>query len=158
MFSHISHSAIYVLDQDEAVDFYVGKLGLEVSADFDLGFMRWLTICVPGNADHHILLQKPGPPMMTDEVAAQIRDLLSKGALGLSMILSTDDCRKTYEELKAKGVEFLDEPTEQPYGIDCGFRDPFGNQGRLTQPAPEMAEITDDVKQRWADDAPDPIA
>ena len=157
MFNSISHSGIYVLDQDEAIDFYVGKLGLEVSADFDLGFMRWLTVNVPGNSDHHILLQKPGPPMMTDEVAAQIRDLVTKGALGLALILTTDDCRKTYEELKAKGVEFLEEPTEQPYGIDCGFRDPFGNEGRITQPAAEMAEITDEVKQRWAEGQPNAI-
>ena len=156
MFNTISHSGIWVLDQDEAVDFYVGKLGLEVSADVDLGFMRWLTVNVPGD-DHHLLLQKPGPPMMTDEVAAQIRDLVTKGAMGLSLILTTDDCVKTYEELKAKGVEFLEEPTEQPYGIDCGFRDPFGNQGRITQPAPEMAEITDEVKKRWAEGAPDPV-
>ena len=157
MFNSISHSGIYVLDQDEAIDFYVGKLGLEVSADFDLGFMRWLTVNVPGNSDHHILLQKPGPPMMTDEVAAQIRDLVTKGALGLALILTTDDCRKTYEELKAKGVEFLEEPTEQPYGIDCGFRDPFGNEGRITQPAADMAEITDEVKQRWAEGQPNAI-
>jgi catechol 2,3-dioxygenase-like lactoylglutathione lyase family enzyme len=150
MFNSITHSGIFVLDQDEALDFYVGKLGFEVSADFDLGFMRWLTINVPSDPDRHILLERPGPPTMTDEVAAQIRDLLTKGAMGLSIILTTDDCRKTYEELKAKGVEFLDEPTEQPYGIDCGFRDPFGNQGRITQPAAQMGEITDEVKERWA--------
>jgi uncharacterized glyoxalase superfamily protein PhnB len=157
MFRNISHSGIYVLDQDEAIDFYVGKLGLEVTADVELGFMRWLTVAVPGNPEHHILLERPGPPTMTEEVASQIRDLVTKGAMGLSLILTTDDCRTTYEELKAKGVEFLEEPTEQPYGIDCGFRDPFGNQGRITQPAPEMAEITDEVKQRWADGARDPI-
>jgi uncharacterized glyoxalase superfamily protein PhnB len=157
MLNRINISHIFVLDQDEALDFYVGKLGFEVSADVDLGFMRWLTINVPGNPDHHVLLQKPGPPLMTDEVAAQIRDLVTKGALGLSLILTTDDCRKTYDELKAKGVEFLDEPTEQPYGIDCGFRDPFGNQGRITQPAAEPTEVTDEVKRRWAEGAPDPV-
>jgi catechol 2,3-dioxygenase-like lactoylglutathione lyase family enzyme len=151
MFNNISHSGIYVLDQDEAIDFYAGKLGLAVSGDVDLGFMRWLTVCVPGNPDHHILLQKPGPPMMAEEVAAQIRDLVTKGAMGLSLILTTDDCRKTYDELRARGVEFLEEPTEQPYGIDCGFRDPFGNLGRINQPAAQMGEITDEVKQRWAE-------
>ncbi|HMG39807.1 MAG TPA: VOC family protein [Acidimicrobiales bacterium] len=151
MFNSISHSGIFVLDQDEAVDFYAGKLGLEVGADVDLGFMRWLTVNVPGNPDHQILLQKPGPPTMTDEVAAQVRDLVTKGALGLSLILTTDDCRRTYEELKAKGVELTDEPTQQPYGIDCGFRDPFGNLGRITEPAAEVAEITDEVKKRWAE-------
>jgi catechol 2,3-dioxygenase-like lactoylglutathione lyase family enzyme len=155
MFNSISHSGIFVLDQDEALDFYVGKLGLEVSADVDLGFMRWLTVCVPGNPDHHILLQKPGPPTMTEDVADQVRDLVTKGALGLS-ILTTDDCRKTYDELEAAGVEFMDTPTEQPYGIDCGFRDPFGNQGRITQPAAEMGEISDEVRRRWAESRPDP--
>jgi len=134
MWNNISHSGIFVLDQDEALDFYVGKLGLEVSADVDLGFMRWLTISVPGDPGHNILLQKPGPPVMTDELAAQVRDLITKGAMGLAFVLTTDDCRKTYEELKAKGVEFPEGPTEQPYGIDCAFRDPFGNQGRITQP------------------------
>ena len=151
MFTAIPLSQIYVLDQNQALEFYVGKLGLEIKNDIDMGFMRWLTVNVPGNPDHHILLQKPGPPTMPDEVAAQVRDLVTKGALGLSLILTTGDCRETYEELKAKGVEFLEEPTEQPYGIDCGFRDPFGNQGRITQPAPEMAEITDEVKKRWAE-------
>ena len=136
MFNNITHSGIFVLDQDEALDFYVGKLGFEVSADFDLGFMRWLTINVPGDPDRHILLEKPGPPAMTDDVAAQIRDLLTKGAMGLSIILTTDDCRKTYEELKAKGVEFTDEPTERFYGVDCGLRDPFGNNIRIVQPTP----------------------
>jgi uncharacterized glyoxalase superfamily protein PhnB len=158
MFNSISHSAIWVLDQDEALEFYVGKLGLEVSADVDLGFMRWLTVAVPTNPDHHILLQRPGPPLMTDDVAAQIRDLVTKGAMGLSLILTTDDCRATYEELEAKDVEFLDPPTEQPYGIDCGFRDPFGNQGRISQPSPGPGEISDDVKQRWDEEKPDPIS
>ena len=158
MLNSISITSLYVLDQDEALDFYVGKLGFEVSADVDLGFMRWLTINLPSDPERHILLERPGPPTMTDEVAAQVRDLLTKGAMGLSIILTTDDCRKTYEELKAKGVEFLDEPTEQPYGIDCGFRDPFGNQGRITQPAAEMGEITDEVKQRWAGEGPDATA
>jgi uncharacterized glyoxalase superfamily protein PhnB len=158
MFNSISHSGIYVLDQDQALEFYAGKLGLEVTGDVDLGFMRWLTVAVPGNPDHHVLLQVPGPPMMSDDVAAQVRDLVTKGAMGLSLILSTDDCRRTYDELKAKGVEFLDEPTEQPYGVDCGFRDPFGNQGRISQPVAEPAEITDEVRQRWAEDRPDPIS
>ncbi|MGI8845199.1 MAG: VOC family protein [Thermoleophilaceae bacterium] len=134
MFNSITHSSIFVLDQDEALDFYVGKLGLEVSADVDMGFMRWLTVNVPGD-DRHILLEKPGPPVMDDAASEQVRDLLTKGALGLAFILTTGDCRKTYEDLKAKGVEFTGEPTEHFYGIDCGMRDPFGNQLRLTQPA-----------------------
>jgi uncharacterized glyoxalase superfamily protein PhnB len=135
MFNAITHSAIFVLDQDEALEFYVGKLGLEVRNDVDLGFMRWLTVGVPGDTDREILLEKPGPPSMSDDTAAQVRDLVTKGATGLSLILRTDDCRATYEALKAKGVEFTQEPTEQSYGIDCGLRDPFGNHLRMTQRA-----------------------
>jgi predicted enzyme related to lactoylglutathione lyase len=151
MFNSISHSGIYVLDQDEAIDFYVGKLGLEVSADFDLGFMRWLTIHLPSDPERQVLLEKPGPPMMSEETTAEVRSLLTKGAMGLAFIMTTDDCRKTCAELEAKGVDVTQEPTEQPYGIDCGIRDPFGNAIRITQPAPEMGEITDDVKRRWAE-------
>ncbi len=134
MFNAITHSQIYVLDQDEALDFYVGKLGLEVNADVDLGFMRWLTVNVPGHPDRQILLEKPGPPSMSEETAQQVRELVAKGATGGSLFFSTDDCRKTYEKLLALGVEFTDEPTERPYGTDCGLRDPFGNSIRFTQP------------------------
>jgi catechol 2,3-dioxygenase-like lactoylglutathione lyase family enzyme len=134
MFTAITHSQIYVLDQDEALDFYVGKLGLEVAADADLGFMRWLTVSVPGHPERQILLERPGPPRLSEEIAQQVRDLLTKGAMGGHLILSTDDCRATYETLRGKGVEFTEEPTERPYGIDCGLRDPFGNSIRFTQP------------------------
>ncbi|BBH67577.1 glyoxalase [Actinoplanes sp. OR16] len=134
MFTAITHSQIYVLDQDEALGFYVGKLGLDVNTDADLGFMRWLTVNVPGHPDRQILLSLPGGPSMSAETAAQIRSLLTKGALCGTHILTTDDCRKTYETLLSRGVEFTEEPTERPYGIDCGFRDPFGNHIRMTQP------------------------
>jgi len=150
MFNAISHHGIFVLDQDEALDFYVGKLGFEVSADVDLGFMRWLTVNLPSDPERHILLEKPGPPAMSDETATEVRGVLTKGATGLAMILTTADCRKTYDELVAKGVESTQEPTEQPYGVDCGIRDPFGNHIRISQPALEPGEITDEVKQRWA--------
>ncbi|GIG64321.1 VOC family protein [Phytomonospora endophytica] len=133
MFNNITHSQIFVLDQQEALDFYVGKLGLEVTADVDMGFMRWLTVGIPGDTDRQILLETPGPPRMSEETAEQVRSLITKGAMGGSLIFTTDDCRKTYETLKEKGVEFTDEPTEQPYGIDCGLRDPFGNSIRFTQ-------------------------
>jgi predicted enzyme related to lactoylglutathione lyase len=133
MFNAITHSHIYVLDQDEALDFYVGKLGLEVNTDADLGVMRWLTVNVPGQPEREVLLEKPGPPMMSEETARQVRELVTKGAMGVALILSTDDCRKTYETLLARGVEFTDEPTERPYGTDCGLRDPFGNHIRFTQ-------------------------
>lgn len=134
MFTGITITQIYVLDQDEALEFYVGKLGLEVHTDADLGFMRWLTVCVPGQPDREIMLERPGPPALDDGTAAQVRELVAKGAGGGWLVFRTDDCRKTYEDLVAKGVEFLEEPTERPYGIDCGFRDPFGNRIRMTQP------------------------
>lgn len=140
MLNSISHSAINVLDQDEALDFYVGVLGLEVNADADLGFMRWLTVNVPGDPDHEILLQRPGQPMHDDATAEQIRDLVTKGAL-FGVILSTDDCRRAYEELTGKGVEFTQEPIEHFYGTDCALRDPFGNHIRITQPAQQPFDV-----------------
>lgn len=135
MLTGISHHSVYVLDQDQALDFYCGKLGFEVSADVDLGFMRWLTVALPAQPDRQIMLEVPGAPFVDEETAAQLRDLLTKGALGAAAILTTDDCRATYEDLRAKGVEFTEEPTERPYGIDCALRDPFGNPVRITQPA-----------------------
>lgn len=156
MFNNIRITAVNVLDQDEALDFYVGKLGFEVTNDVDMGFMRWLTIALPGDPDRHLLLEVPGPPALSDETAAQVRDLLTKGALGLACVLTTDDCRRTFAELSAKGVEFTEEPTEQPYGIDCALRDPFGNQIRITQPAEGLVEVTDADIARWRGDAEQP--
>jgi len=137
MFNAITHSGIFVLDQDEALDFYVGKLGLEVHTDADLGFMRWLTVNVPGQPEREIFLEKPGPPAHDDATAEQIRELVAKGAMGLTAIFRTGDCRATHAQLVARGVEFTEEPTERFYGIDCALRDPFGNHIRITQPAPE---------------------
>jgi catechol 2,3-dioxygenase-like lactoylglutathione lyase family enzyme len=134
MFTAITHSQIFVLDQDQALDFYVGKLGLEVHTDADLGFMRWLTVNVPGDPDRQILLSLPGGPAMSEQTARQVRELITKGAAGGWLIFGTDDCRKTYETLRDRGVEFTEEPTERPYGIDCGMRDPFGNHIRFTPP------------------------
>ena len=134
MFKSLAISSIYVLDQDKALDFYVGKLGLEVHTDQDLGFMRWLTVGVPGDQDRQILLETPGPPALDVKTAEQVRELVSKGATGGHLFFTTADCRKTYNELRAKGVEFTEEPTERPYGIDCGLRDPFGNHIRFSQP------------------------
>jgi catechol 2,3-dioxygenase-like lactoylglutathione lyase family enzyme len=146
MFNAITHSAIFVLDQDEALEFYVGKLGMEVSADVDMGFMRWLTISVPGRPEREILLEVPGPPIHDDATAEQLRELVAKGATGLGFILTTDDCRKTYDKLVAKGVEFTQEPVEHFYGIDCGLRDPFGNNLRITQPAPGPLKIPEEFQ------------
>lgn len=152
MYNTISHHGIYVLDQDEALDFYVGKLGLEVRSDIDLGFMRWLTIGVPGVPDREILLEKPAPPAVSEEAAAQIRDLLTKGAMGLALILNTDDCYRTYEELSARGVEFTQEPTQQPYGVDCAVRDPFGNHIRIGTEAEVVGDFGG-ASEQWAAEA-----
>ncbi|CAM2999976.1 catechol 2,3-dioxygenase-like lactoylglutathione lyase family enzyme [Williamsia muralis] len=153
MFKNISIHTVMVLDQDEALDFYVGKLGFAIKDDVDMGFMRWLTIALPGDPDRQILLEVPGPPAHSEEVAASVRDLVTKGALGAAAMLTTDDCRKTYEELSALGVEFTEEPTEQPYGIDCALRDPFGNHIRITQLATGPVEISDDDIARWKSEA-----
>jgi catechol 2,3-dioxygenase-like lactoylglutathione lyase family enzyme len=130
----VTLSSIYVLDQDQALDFYVNTLGLEVHTDQDLGFMRWLTVCVPGQRDRAILLERPGPPALDEGTAAQVRELVTKGAGGGWVGFATADARATYEVLKAKGVELTEEPTERPYGTDFGLRDPFGNNIRISQP------------------------
>ena len=140
MFSAISHTFINVLDQDEALEFYVGKLGFEVTTDADLGHMRWLTVALPSQPGHELVLMQPGDPMHDDATAEQVRELVAKGALS-GFILTTDDCRGTYETLKAKGVEFTQEPEDRFYGIDCGLRDPFGNPLRITQPAEGPIEL-----------------
>jgi len=136
MLSSINISHVFVSDQDQALDFYVGKLGLEVNDDMDLGFMRWLTVRVPGHPERYILLEKPGPPAIDEAAAGQIRELIAKGASGFTIGFTTDDCRGLYKELVAKGVEFTQEPVEQFYGIDMGIRDPFGNHIRIAQLTP----------------------
>jgi catechol 2,3-dioxygenase-like lactoylglutathione lyase family enzyme len=133
MYNAINLSHIFVLDQDKALDFYVNKLGLEVSNDMDLGFMRWLTVRVPGQPGRDVLLEKPGPPAMDEATAEKVRELVSKGATGFTLGLTTDDCRKTYKTLLARGVEFTEEPTEHAYGTDIALRDPFGNHLRIVQ-------------------------
>jgi catechol 2,3-dioxygenase-like lactoylglutathione lyase family enzyme len=135
----ITHSHVWVLDQDEALDFYVGKLGLEVKADIPIGPMRWLTVAVPGDPDREILLELPAPPSVDAATAEQVRALVTKGATGLSIGFRTDDCRGLYAKLVALGVEFTQEPIERFYGIDCGLRDPFGNGIRIVQPTPPPA-------------------
>ena len=124
-------SQIYVLDHDEALDFYVGNLGFEVHSDVDMGFMRWLTINLPSDPDRQLMLEIPGPPSLSPETAAQVRDLLTKGAGGGWFSMSTDDAYATADALRAKGVDFTDEPTDRDYGIDFGIRDPFGNRIRI---------------------------
>src|SRR5919201_3589328 len=138
MFNQLLITSLYVLDQDEALDCYVGKLGLEINTDQDLGMMRWLTVNVPGES-RQILLEKPGPPGLDHKTAEQVREMVAKGATGGHLFFTTTDCRKTYDELRAKGVEFVEPPTERPYGIDAGLRDPFGNHIRFSQLTPVPA-------------------
>jgi predicted enzyme related to lactoylglutathione lyase len=133
MYNAISRSQIFVLDQDEALNFYVNVLGLEVASDVDLGFMRWLTVRVPGDPVREILLERPGPPSMDEATAAQVRDLVTKGAMGGWLCLTTDDAAATFKTLKERGVDVTDEPGTRPYGIDFGIRDPFGNAIRIGQ-------------------------
>jgi uncharacterized glyoxalase superfamily protein PhnB len=132
----ITTAHMWVHDQDEALAFYTQKLGFEVRSDVslpELGNFRWLTVGPAGQDDLSIVLMAiPGPPVMDDDTAGQVRDLVSKGFAG-SVFLETDDCRGSYEELKARGVNFTEAPEERPYGIDAGFRDPSGNSIRLTQ-------------------------
>nr|WP_042196008.1 VOC family protein [Kibdelosporangium sp. MJ126-NF4]CEL22350.1 possible lyase [Kibdelosporangium sp. MJ126-NF4]CTQ89205.1 possible lyase [Kibdelosporangium sp. MJ126-NF4] len=154
MFTQIKIHSVYVLDQDEALDFYVGKLGFKVGSDVDMGFMRWLTIELPSDPGREILLEVPGPPSRSEETAAQLRDLVTKGAMGVAAILTTDDCQKTYDELSAKGVEFTEKPTKQPYGVDCALRDPFGNHIRITEPVDGPVDVTEADIARWGGDKP----
>jgi catechol 2,3-dioxygenase-like lactoylglutathione lyase family enzyme len=133
MLKRISHTFVHVLDQDEALDFYVGKLGMVVHTDADLGAMRFLTVTLPDQPELELVLMTPGPPAYDEATAAQARELVAKGGAGGGVIFETDDCRSTYERLRAAGVEFTAEPTERFYGIDCALRDPFGNPLRFIQ-------------------------
>jgi catechol 2,3-dioxygenase-like lactoylglutathione lyase family enzyme len=133
MLNALTITSIYVLDQDEALDFYVGKLGFEVQSDVEFGPMRWLTIALPGQPDRALLLERPGPPSLSEETAAQVRELVTKGATGGNLFFACDDAWKTHAELKAKGVEVTEEPVDRDYGIDFGLRDPFGNHVRIAQ-------------------------
>lgn len=139
----IANAHLWVNDQEESLAFYTNKLGMEVRIDAtmpELGNFRWLTVGPVGQPDVSIVLMAiPGPPIMDAESAEQVRTLMAKGFAG-TVFLTTDDCRGAYEELKARGVEFVEPPDERPYGIDSGFRDPSGNSIRLTQ-VREMAAV-----------------
>jgi uncharacterized glyoxalase superfamily protein PhnB len=126
---------VWVNDQDEALEFYTKKLGMEVRDDVtvpEMGNFRWLTVAPPKSEVALALMVVPGPPVFDQETADQLKALVAKGAAG-GLFFATEDCRGTYEELKAKGVEFSQEPTEQPYGLDAGFRDSSGNSMRMMQ-------------------------
>jgi uncharacterized glyoxalase superfamily protein PhnB len=132
----IANAQLWVHDQEEALAFYTEKVGFEVQVDVSLpemGNFRWLTVGPPSQEDVSIVLMAiPGEPVMDGETAEQVRDLMAKGFAG-TVFLTTDDCQASYEELRARGVEFSETPEERPYGIDSGFRDPSGNSIRLTE-------------------------
>src|SRR3954454_24830965 len=133
---NISNTQLWVHDQDEALAFYTQKLGFEVRADVtmpEMGNFRWLTVGPAGKEDFSIVLMAiPGPPVIDDDTAEEIKALMAKGFAG-TVFLTTDDVYGDVEQLKRRGVEFTEDPEERPYGIDSGFRDPSGNSFRLTQ-------------------------
>jgi catechol 2,3-dioxygenase-like lactoylglutathione lyase family enzyme len=132
----IATAQLWVHDQDDALAFYTDKLGMEVRSDVtiaEMGDFRWLTVGPVGQPDVAIVLMAiPGSPVMDSKTADEVRALMGKGFAG-TVFLTTDDCRAEYEELKARGVDFVEQPEERPYGIDAAFRDPSGNNIRLTE-------------------------
>jgi catechol 2,3-dioxygenase-like lactoylglutathione lyase family enzyme len=134
MLKQLTHVQVWVHDQDEALEFYTNKLGMELREDVtvpEMGNFRWLSVGVPGQDDVAITLMAiPGPPVFEEDTRRKIQELLARGASG-GLFFSTGDAHQTYEELKSRGVEFTQEPTEQPYGTDAGFRDPSGNHFRM---------------------------
>jgi uncharacterized glyoxalase superfamily protein PhnB len=139
---HVQNAQLWVHDQNEALDFYVGKLGWEVRSDVtmpELGGFRWLTVSPSNQPDFAVVLMAiPGPPVMDSETADQVRLLMAKGFAG-TVFLVTEDVDADYRRLSEAGVEFTTAPTDMPYGRDCGVRDPSGNQLRLAQLAPQFA-------------------
>jgi catechol 2,3-dioxygenase-like lactoylglutathione lyase family enzyme len=139
----IANAQVWVHDQDAALDFYTTKLGMEIRADVsfpEMGEFRWLTVGPVGQPDFAIVLMAiPGPPIMDDSTADKVKELLGLGFVG-TVFLATDNCQADYETLSARGVEFIETPEDRPYGIDAGFRDPSGNNFRLTQVNEEIFE------------------
>jgi catechol 2,3-dioxygenase-like lactoylglutathione lyase family enzyme len=142
MITKLNVASIYVLDKEAALDFYVGKLGLEKGNDVRQGTYRWLTVRVPGEHGTEISLEEPGSPLHDEATAAQIRELIAKGAMS-GLVFIADDVRGLYETLKARGVtDFTQEPTDHFYGTDMGIRDPFGNAIRILQQGKVAATAT----------------
>jgi catechol 2,3-dioxygenase-like lactoylglutathione lyase family enzyme len=133
MITRLNVTSIYVLDKEEALDFYVDKLGLEKGNDVQQGDYRWLTVRTPGKESTEISLEQPGPPLHDEATAEQLRELVIKGAMG-GLVFITDDAQALYETFRERGVtDFTQEPTEHFYGTDMGVRDPFGNPIRILQ-------------------------
>ena len=141
----IGNVQLWVHDQDAALEFYTEKVGMQLRADVtvpELGNFRWLTVSPAEQSDVSIVLMAiPEPPVMDAGTAEQVRELMGKGFAG-TVFLTTDDCRAAHKELVERGVEFVEEPEERPYGIDAAFRDPSGNNIRLTQVREGMAGTT----------------
>ena len=134
MISRMSHATVYVTNQDQALEFYRDKLGFKVTTDVTMdGGFRWLTVAPAGQSDFEIVLMEPKPGFMFEQEAAdQLRALITGGKLGAG-VFSTPDCQATYQELSAKGVEFLSPPAKRPYGVEAIFKDNSGNWFSLTQ-------------------------
>ena len=133
MITHLNVASIYVLDKDEALDFYVNKMGLEKGSDVKQGDYRWLTVRVPGDSATEISLETPGAPLHDAQTGEVMRGLITKGAMG-GLVFLTDDIHGLFETLKERGVsDFTQEPTDHFYGTDMGIRDPFGNPIRVLQ-------------------------
>ena len=132
----LTHVNVWVHDQDEALAFYTQKLGMELRDDItlpEMGGFRWLTVGPVGQPDVALVLMTvPGPPVVDAETSDQLKALVAKGAAG-GLFFVTDDIDSEFQELKSRGVEFVQEPMEQPYGVDAGFRDISGNQMRVMQ-------------------------
>ena len=138
MITGLAITTVWVLDQDSALSFYTEKLGLEVRTDMQMGpGARWITVGAKDQPGVEITLMVPGAPMLDPDSAKQLRALVAKGVLGAG-VLSTDDCRATYEELSARGVEFIQEPQRRPYGTEALFRDDSGNFFSLTERSAEF--------------------
>lgn len=130
----ISHMMIFCRDQDEARDFYVDKLGFELTSDVEFGEnFRWVTVALPGRPETNVCLMPTGAGPYDPEIGKRQAELLALGGF-MGGIIETDDCRRDVEALRARGVEFTEEPEDRFYGIDAGFRDPSGIPWRLTQP------------------------
>jgi catechol 2,3-dioxygenase-like lactoylglutathione lyase family enzyme len=133
MITKLSHVNVFVLDQDRAKSFYTEKLGFEVRSDTTMDGFRWLTVGPKDQRDLNILLARPTPPMFNKQDAEALMALVAKGSMA-GGVIETDDCRRDYQELKAKGVTFLQEPADRPYGVEALLRDDSGNWFSLTQP------------------------
>ncbi len=135
MLKSLTNVNVWVTNQDEAADFYTGKLGMEIKEDVtlpEMGNFRWLTVGLPGDSTALALLEIPGPPVFDADTRDRAIDVVARGAAG-GLFFSVDDIQATFADLSSRGVEFTQEPTQQPYGIDAGLRDPFGNQIRIAE-------------------------